>query len=101
MWWLLSREVMRLKGSISREIPWDVMPDLFFYREPEEVRVHTRSLNWGGCSAYVCNMQPLLCVGMQQSPWAASLKLAFFVLCLLLCLLVCERSEDHDTFSTG
>lgn len=37
MWWLLSREVMRLKGSISREIPWDVMPDLFFYREPEEV----------------------------------------------------------------
>ena len=37
MWWLLSREVLRLKGIISRDMPWDVMPDLFFYRDPEEV----------------------------------------------------------------
>lgn len=36
MWWFLAREVLRLRGSISRELPWDVMPDLFFYREPEE-----------------------------------------------------------------
>ena len=37
MWWFLAREVLRLRGTISRDIPWDVMPDLFFYREPEEV----------------------------------------------------------------
>jgi small subunit ribosomal protein SAe len=36
MWWFLSREVLRLRGTISRELPWDVMPDLFFYRDPEE-----------------------------------------------------------------
>merc|ERR1712076_94087 len=36
MWWFLAREVLRLRGSISREIQWDVMPDLFFYRDPEE-----------------------------------------------------------------
>merc|ERR1712141_930198 len=36
MWWFLAREVLRLRGSISRELPWDVMPDLFFYRHPEE-----------------------------------------------------------------
>jgi len=36
MWWLLSREVLRLRGTISREVPWDVMPDLYFYRDPEE-----------------------------------------------------------------
>lgn len=36
MWWFLAREVLRLRGSISREIPWEVMPDLFFYRDPEE-----------------------------------------------------------------
>ena len=37
MWWLLTREVSRLKGWISRELQWDVMPDLFFYHDPEEV----------------------------------------------------------------
>jgi len=36
MWWFLAREVLRLRGSISRELAWDVMPDLFFYRDPEE-----------------------------------------------------------------
>lgn len=36
MWWFLAREVLRLRGSISRDIPWEIMPDLFFYRDPEE-----------------------------------------------------------------
>ena len=37
MWWMLSREVLRMRGTISREHPWEVMPDLYFYRDPEEV----------------------------------------------------------------
>merc|ERR1712066_309296 len=37
MWWILAREVLRLRGTISREVPWDVMVDLYFYRDPEEV----------------------------------------------------------------
>lgn len=36
MWWMLAREVLRLRGSISRETPWEVMVDLYFYRDPEE-----------------------------------------------------------------
>jgi len=36
MWWMLAREVLRLRGNIPRESPWEVMPDLYFYRDPEE-----------------------------------------------------------------
>lgn len=36
MYWLLAREVLRMRGVIARQSPWDVMVDLFFYRDPEE-----------------------------------------------------------------
>lgn len=36
MWWMLAREVLRMRGSIARGSPWDVMVDLYFYRDPEE-----------------------------------------------------------------
>ena len=36
MIWLLAREVLRIRGTISRSEQWSVMPDLFFYRDQEE-----------------------------------------------------------------
>ena len=41
MWWLLAREVLTLKGKISRQTGLrlddkEIMPDLYFYRDPQE-----------------------------------------------------------------
>jgi len=38
IWWMLAREVLRLRGTIPRTADgWNVMVDMFFYRDPEEV----------------------------------------------------------------
>ncbi len=35
VWWLLAREVLRLRGTIPRGEAWNIMPDLYFYRDLE------------------------------------------------------------------
>lgn len=44
MWWMLAREVLRLRGSINRESPWDIMPDLYFYRDPDEAEKEEQAI---------------------------------------------------------
>lgn len=41
LWWLLAREVLTLRGKISRSTGFvldekEIMPDLYFYRDPQE-----------------------------------------------------------------
>jgi len=36
MLWMLAREVLRMRGTLSRNTPWEVMVDMYFYREAEE-----------------------------------------------------------------
>jgi len=36
LYWLLAREVLRMRGTIDRE-SWEIPVDLFFYRDPEEL----------------------------------------------------------------
>ncbi|KAF7730593.1 structural constituent of ribosome [Apophysomyces ossiformis] len=36
IYWLLARAVLRLRGTLDYQTPWEVMVDMFFYRDPEE-----------------------------------------------------------------
>ncbi|RYR49508.1 small ribosomal subunit protein uS2-like [Arachis hypogaea] len=38
LFWLLARMVLQMRGIIRPGLKWDVMVDLFFYREPEEAK---------------------------------------------------------------
>lgn len=71
MWWMLAREVLRLRGTISRETPWDVMPDLYFYRDPEEAEQEEE-----------LDVKDDLAVDQQVMPddnWGASEKVSLFI----------------------
>ena len=45
MYYLLCRMVLQMRGSVTPERPWDVMVDMFFYREPEEVEEQEANMN--------------------------------------------------------
>jgi len=38
LYYLLAREVLRLRGTIDRVQPWEVVVDLFFYRDLDELK---------------------------------------------------------------
>jgi len=51
MYWFLTREVLRLRGDIPRNVEWPVMVDMFVYRDPEEAdkadeNQKAQSFNW-------------------------------------------------------
>lgn len=57
LYWLLAREVLRMRGTIGRGT-WDVPVDLFFYREPEELEKQQEESSWKPAPAPVAAIAP-------------------------------------------
>jgi len=41
--WLLTREVLQIKSELNRDQDWDVMVDLFMYRDPDATKEETKA----------------------------------------------------------
>jgi small subunit ribosomal protein SAe len=38
MWWMLVQKILHMHDTISHEHAWEVMPYLYIYRDPEEIK---------------------------------------------------------------
>ncbi|ORZ34241.1 ribosomal protein S2, flavodoxin-like domain-containing protein [Catenaria anguillulae PL171] len=65
LWYLLAREVLRLRGNVARNQPWEVMADMFFYRDPEEAEKEAAATAAAAAEAAA----PL---ALSSPPWAAT-----------------------------
>lgn len=42
MYWFLARQVLRMRGELSYNEEWEVMPDMFFWHDPKELEALER-----------------------------------------------------------
>ncbi|KAF8678390.1 40S ribosomal protein SA [Rhizoctonia solani] len=60
IWWLLAREVLRLRGTVPRTPDgWNVMVDMFFYRDPQEEQEQEKPATTGVPGAGDDSAQPV------------------------------------------
>lgn len=58
MYWLLAREVQRMRGLLQRSQPWNVMVDLFMYRDLAEVEKEQENAAAAAAVNEVAEAQP-------------------------------------------
>lgn len=70
IWWLLAREVLRLRGTLpSREEPWSVMPDLYFYRDPLEAEAEAKAAEEEAAAAASAQVEESAAITAEVQDW--------------------------------
>lgn len=64
MYWMLAREILCLRGRLNRGQAWEVMPDMFFWRDPAEFEAKQGE-------AALVDVGPQDAVDATQGDWAA------------------------------
>jgi small subunit ribosomal protein SAe len=78
LYWLLAREVLRMRSLISRSEPWGVPVDLFVYRDPEEAEKEAKESEEGGDDAATGETKTVEWDGAQGAAVAAPADTAFY-----------------------
>lgn len=58
IFWFIAREVLRLRGQVSRASQWNVMPDLYFFRDPEDLEKEEKEAQAKREAAELAAQQP-------------------------------------------
>jgi len=66
MYWMLAREVLRLRDTVPRDREWDVLVDMFIYREPEEAEKQAAPEEGWEKGGYTAGGWPSATAGDQQ-----------------------------------
>ncbi|CAN6441494.1 unnamed protein product [Victoria cruziana] len=74
LFWLLARMVLQMRGTIPPNHKWDVMVDLFFYRDPEEAKEHEEeevvaAPDYGGAADFSA-----AALGLSSDQWPAQIS---------------------------
>jgi small subunit ribosomal protein SAe len=56
MYYILARMVLNMRGTLRYTDPWDVKVDLFFYRDPEELKEEAEEVC---CCCFCCGRVPV------------------------------------------
>ncbi|XP_058108732.1 small ribosomal subunit protein uS2y-like [Magnolia sinica] len=68
LFWMLARMVLQMRGTILPGQKWDVMVDLFFYREPEEAKEQEEE-EVAVAPDFGANEYTTVALGLQSDQW--------------------------------
>jgi len=69
LFWLLAREVLKMRGTVNAAKPWTESVDLFFYRDPEDLEKSEVDVEEGNAGEWSGENQQAAAQGEWSNEW--------------------------------